>query len=67
MENAFIIEFKVNRPRMEKTIEDTLASALAKIEAKGYAQQLIERGISKERIKKYGFAFKGKEVLIGRE
>lgn len=45
--------------------EETLAAALAQIEEKDYAQILIDKGIGKERIRKYGFAFAGKEVLIG--
>ena len=32
---------------------------------KKYAAELIAEGISPEHIRKYGFAFKGKEVLIG--
>ena len=43
----------------------TVAAALAQIEEKQYEKELIIRGIAKERIKKYGFAFLGKEVLIG--
>ena len=39
--------------------------ALAQIERKQYAAQLINRGISKEHIRSYGFAFHGKKVLIG--
>jgi len=31
---------------------------------KKYAQVLIENGISKKNIRKYGFAFCGKKVLI---
>ena len=62
---AYIIEFKVLNPRREKTLEDTLASALQQIEDKQYVAILIEKGIPMERIRKYGFAFKGKEVLIG--
>ena len=30
-----------------------------------YAETLVAKGIPKERIRKYGFAFEGKEVLIG--
>ena len=32
---------------------------------KQYEADLIAKGISKERIRKYGFAFEGKQVLIG--
>lgn len=35
------------------------------IEKKQYAAALLEKGIPAERIKKYGFAFEGKNVLIG--
>ncbi|MBQ3514669.1 MAG: AAA family ATPase [Agathobacter sp.] len=64
-DDAIIIEFKVFNPRKEKSLEETLASALAQIEEKQYEASLIARGISKDRIHKYGFAFEGKNVLIG--
>ena len=64
-EDAFILEFKVFQPRKEKDLEETVASALAQIEEKGDAAELLERGIPAERIRRYGFAFCGKEVLIG--
>ena len=62
---AVIIEFKVFNHRREKTLEDTLHAALAQIEEKQYEATLLARGIPKERIYKYGFAFEGKNVLIG--
>ena len=62
---AFILEFKVFNTRREKTLEDTVASALAQIEEKQYAAGFIAKGIPEERIRKYGFAFEGKTVLIG--
>ena len=63
--NAVIMEFKVYDPEDEKTLQDTVAAALQQIEEKEYAAALIAEGIPEERIKKYGFAFEGKKVLIG--
>lgn len=63
--NAIVIEFKVFNPRRDKSLEDTVEAALAQIEEKKYAQALVAKGIAEDRIRKYGFAFEGKEVLIG--
>lgn len=63
--DAIIIEFKVFNKRREKKLEDTVTSALAQIEEKNYAQTLIDHGVAAENIRKYGFAFEGKTVLIG--
>ena len=62
---AFILEFKVHKPKKEKDLEATVAEALRQIEEKQYAKDLIERGISPDNIYSFGFAFQGKEVLIG--
>ena len=64
-DDAIIIEFKVFNPRKESSLENTLSSALSQIEEKKYEETLISKGIPKEKIRKYGFAFEGKNVLIG--
>ncbi len=63
--NAIILEFKVYDTDEENSLQDTVKAALQQIEDKKYAASLEAKGIQTERIRKYGFAFKGKEVLIG--
>lgn len=64
-DDAIIIEFKVFNSRKEKSLEDTLENALQQIQDKKYEATLQAKGIPAERIRKYGFAFEGKNVLIG--
>ena len=64
-DDGIVMEFKVFQPKKEKNLEDTAEAALQQIEDKKYDTALLAKGIPKERIRKYGFAFKGKEVWIG--
>ena len=42
-----------------------MARAHRQIEKKRYVDGPVERGIAPERIRTYGIAFRGKEVLVG--
>ena len=64
-DNAYIIEFKVHKSSKEKDLAQTVANAHSQIDEKLYDAKLIADGFSPDQIRKYGFAFKGKECLIG--
>ena len=61
---GIVIEFKVINPRKENSLEETVEAALKQIDEKNYDAELIKRGVKEENIQHYGFAFRGKEVLI---
>ena len=61
---AVIIEFKVFDPEDDASLEDTADNALEQIERQNYTAYLTARKIPEDHIRKYGFAFKGKQVLI---
>ena len=61
---GIVIEFKVINPRKESSLEETVEAALKQIEEKNYDAELVKRGVKEENIHHYGFAFRGKEVLI---
>ena len=65
-DDGIIIEFKVQDKDEEQELLDTVKAAVRQIEEKHYEAILLERGIVKDRIRKYGFAFCGKTVLIGK-
>ena len=67
VDDAIVIEFKVHEPDEEKSLQDTVRTALDQITEKNYDAELLLQGIPADRIRHYGFAFEGKKVLIGQD
>ena len=64
--DAIILEFKVIDPESEADLNATVNNALEQIRHKQYDEQLLARGFRPDQIRAYGFAFQGKQVLIGK-
>lgn len=63
---AIIMEFKVIDPEVETDLHATVQNALEQIRDKHYDTQLLAKGFKENQIRAYGFAFQGKQVLIGK-
>jgi len=55
---------KVFKSKREHTLENIVQNALEQIMNQGYDVEFLSREIKPDRIRYYGFAFRGKEVLI---
>lgn len=64
--DAIILEFKVIDSELEADLNETVKNALEQIRHKQYDAQLLARGFRADQIRAYGFAFQGKQVLIGK-
>lgn len=64
--DPMILEFKVQDTE-EKELSDTVKAALEQINRQNYEILFTERGIPGKKIRKYGFAFCGKQVMIGKD
>ena len=62
--DGMVLEFKVQEADQEKDLLDTANKALDQIEQRRYEEILVEKGIPKDQIRKYGFAFCGIKALI---
>lgn len=62
--DAYVIGFILFNKNRDLTMEDTVATAHKQMEDKRYEDLFLSKGIGPERLKKFGFAFQGKEVLI---
>lgn len=62
---AAVLEFKVfDAENGDKELGDTARRARKQIDEKSYDSDLLSRGIPSDAIRRYGFGFRGKEVVI---
>ena len=64
-DDGILLEFKVQDKDEEKELHDTVEAALDQIDRQKYESMLTAKGVPEGKIRKYGFAFFGKKVLIG--
>ncbi len=62
-DDGIILEFKVFNPKKDSCLEDTVKTAIQQIIDKKYAS-ILGTKCGWDKIRIYGFAFRGKEVLI---
>ena len=63
-DRGIVIEFKVMKQNIENSLKETCINALKQIKNKHYINDLLKNKVSDDNIYIYGFAFRGKEVLI---
>lgn len=61
---GLILEYKIFDTDYDKNLRETATRALNQIVEKKYNAVLEAKGVSKDKIRIYGFAFKGEEVFI---
>ncbi|MBQ7457111.1 MAG: AAA family ATPase [Desulfovibrio sp.] len=62
--HGIVIEFKTLERERENNLQDACNNALLQIKTKKYSSSLLSRGVASSNIYVYGFAFKGKDLLI---
>ena len=63
-DHGIIIEFKTMRKKTEHGLGETCQNALTQIHRMHYIDDLLSRGLPRDSVYAYGFAFHAKEVLI---
>ena len=63
-DHGIIIEFKTMQKNCEKNLNETCINALRQIKEKKYSTELLAQNIDNSNIYIYGFAFKGKTLLV---
>ncbi len=64
-DDGMILEFKVHNGKEERDMEATVDAAIWQILSKKYAASLEAKGIRGDKIRIYGFAFGGKQAVVG--